>query len=120
MPELVAALDAVVQEHRRCGELDGGVEGDRVWMSGDVACRWCIRCGDPRSLAMARERDEPGIATGESVVEHGHPGRGDRDVGGFEIVDLGALGGGPHAGFPPHRRYPMAPAERRRAIVLLL
>jgi hypothetical protein len=27
MPELLAALDAFVQEHRRCGELDGGVAG---------------------------------------------------------------------------------------------
>ena len=25
MPELRAALDAFMQEHRRCGELDGGV-----------------------------------------------------------------------------------------------
>jgi len=27
---ILAALDAFYQEHRRCGELDGGVEGDRV------------------------------------------------------------------------------------------
>jgi hypothetical protein len=27
---LLAALYAFFQEHRRCGELDGGVEGDRV------------------------------------------------------------------------------------------
>jgi hypothetical protein len=27
------ALYAFFQEHRRCGELDGGVEGDRVWMT---------------------------------------------------------------------------------------
>jgi hypothetical protein len=26
MPELLTALDAFMQEHRRCGELDGGVE----------------------------------------------------------------------------------------------
>jgi len=30
MPELLAALDAFQQEHRRCGKLDGGVEGDVV------------------------------------------------------------------------------------------
>ena len=35
MPELLAALDAFLQEHRRCGELDGGVEGGRVWMACD-------------------------------------------------------------------------------------
>jgi hypothetical protein len=34
LPELLAALDAFLQEHRcRCGELDGGVNGDVVWMS---------------------------------------------------------------------------------------
>jgi len=27
MPELIAALDAFVQQHRRRGELDGGVDG---------------------------------------------------------------------------------------------
>ena len=26
MPELLGALDAFLQEHRRCGELDGGVD----------------------------------------------------------------------------------------------
>jgi hypothetical protein len=31
MPELLAALDAFIQEHRRCGELDGGVDGERAW-----------------------------------------------------------------------------------------
>jgi len=29
--DLLTALDAFVQEHRRCGELDGGVE--RAWMA---------------------------------------------------------------------------------------
>ena len=33
MPELFAALDAFMQEHRRCGELDGGVDDDVVWMT---------------------------------------------------------------------------------------
>jgi len=33
MPELLAALDAFVQEHRRCGDLDAGVDPDRVWMT---------------------------------------------------------------------------------------
>jgi hypothetical protein len=30
---LFAALTAFFPEHRRCGDLDGGVEGDRVWMT---------------------------------------------------------------------------------------
>jgi hypothetical protein len=36
MPKLLAALDAFMQEeHRRCGDLDGGVDGERVWMACD-------------------------------------------------------------------------------------
>jgi hypothetical protein len=27
------ALDAFFLEHRRCGELDGGVEGERLWVT---------------------------------------------------------------------------------------
>jgi hypothetical protein len=30
---LFDALQAFYQEHEYCGELDGGVEGDRVWMT---------------------------------------------------------------------------------------
>jgi hypothetical protein len=33
MPGLLADLDAFLQEHRRSGELDGGVEGERVGMA---------------------------------------------------------------------------------------
>ena len=33
MPELLAALEAFLQERCRCGELDGGVEGKWVWMA---------------------------------------------------------------------------------------
>ena len=32
MPDLLAALDAFVQEHRRSGELDSDVECGKVWM----------------------------------------------------------------------------------------
>jgi hypothetical protein len=35
MPDLLTALDAFVQEHRRCGELDAGVEPTLVWMTCD-------------------------------------------------------------------------------------
>jgi hypothetical protein len=35
MPELLAALDAFMQEHRRCGAPDGGVAGGRVWLACD-------------------------------------------------------------------------------------
>jgi len=30
---LVDALWAFYQEHKYCGDLDGGVEGDRVWIT---------------------------------------------------------------------------------------
>jgi hypothetical protein len=30
---LLYALDAFYQEHRRCGDRDGRVGGDRVWMT---------------------------------------------------------------------------------------
>ena len=30
---LFDALWAFFQEHQYCGELDGGVDGDRVWMT---------------------------------------------------------------------------------------
>jgi len=39
MPELFAALDAFLQEHRRCGALDGGVDGNVVWMSCECGAR---------------------------------------------------------------------------------
>jgi hypothetical protein len=42
MPTIYDALEAFLQEHRRCRELDGGVEGERVWMTsesgGQMSC----------------------------------------------------------------------------------
>ena len=35
MPEMLSALNAFLEEHRRCGELDGGVNWRRVWMACD-------------------------------------------------------------------------------------
>jgi hypothetical protein len=37
MPELLRALDAFLQEHRRCGELEGGIDWERGWMACDCA-----------------------------------------------------------------------------------
>jgi hypothetical protein len=31
--DLGAALEAFILEHEYCGDLDGGVERDRVWMT---------------------------------------------------------------------------------------
>jgi hypothetical protein len=35
MPEVLSALNAFLQEHRRYGELDSDVEEGRVWMTCD-------------------------------------------------------------------------------------
>ena len=35
MPDLLTALDAFLQEHRRCGDLEGGVDDSVVWMACD-------------------------------------------------------------------------------------
>jgi len=33
MPETLAALVAFVREHQRCGELDGGRDGEYIWLA---------------------------------------------------------------------------------------
>jgi hypothetical protein len=38
--DLGAALEAFILEHEYCGELDGGVEGNRVWTT--CTCRAVI------------------------------------------------------------------------------
>jgi len=42
---LLADLDAFYQEHERCGDLDSGLEGDRVWMA-------CSACGATMSRGL--------------------------------------------------------------------
>ena len=32
---LLATVDAFLQEHRRCGDLDAGADGDVIWMNCD-------------------------------------------------------------------------------------
>ena len=54
MPELLAALDAFLQEHRRCGDLESGVDGERVWM----ACDCGARIAHPFKLAEPLDRTE--------------------------------------------------------------
>ena len=39
MPELLAALDAFLQEHRRSGDLDGGSDGETVWLACSCGAR---------------------------------------------------------------------------------
>jgi hypothetical protein len=47
MPDPLATLDAFLQEHRRCGDLDAGADEDLVWMVCD--------CG----AELVRVLDEP-------------------------------------------------------------
>jgi hypothetical protein len=57
MPELFAALDAFMQEHRRCGELDGGLDGERVW----VACDCGAGPAHPVKPPWARPTSRAGV-----------------------------------------------------------
>lgn len=47
----LAPVDAFFQEHRRCGDLDGGVEDGRVWIACD--CGADIKDGTPSGLSAA-------------------------------------------------------------------
>jgi hypothetical protein len=55
MPELLAALDAFVEEHRRWGELDGGVDGARTGM----ACDCGASIAHPFKPAAPLDRRDP-------------------------------------------------------------
>jgi hypothetical protein len=50
MPELLVALDAFIQEHRRRGELDSSVDGNRVWMACDCGANIAHRFKPPEPL----------------------------------------------------------------------
>ena len=59
---LSAALEAFILEHGYCGELDGGVEGDRVWMT--CTCGAVInRSADPQPTS-AVDCYIPAVPTG--------------------------------------------------------
>jgi hypothetical protein len=49
---LFEALYVFYQEHRRCGDLDGGVDGDRVWMT----CTCGAGINDPLTMTDPRAR----------------------------------------------------------------
>src|SRR4029453_3965526 len=56
MPELLAALNAVLQEHRRCGELDGGGDDRHVWM----VCNCLMTLLESRGLGLLTQYAAPG------------------------------------------------------------
>jgi hypothetical protein len=41
MVTLLTDRDAFYLKHRRCGELDAGVEDERVWMACECGAFWC-------------------------------------------------------------------------------
>ena len=47
MTALLLDLDAFYLEHRCCGELDAGVEGERVWMACECGARIGRRVTQP-------------------------------------------------------------------------
>ena len=49
MPEVLSALNAFLQEHRRCGELDGGDHDGQVWMACDCVARTAHQIQRPES-----------------------------------------------------------------------
>ena len=47
---LLTDLDAFYTEHRRCGDLDGDVYGDIVWMACDCGARMARRADEGHAL----------------------------------------------------------------------
>ena len=47
MPNLLAALDAFLQEYRRCGDLDAGVDECLVWMACDCGAELVRALAEP-------------------------------------------------------------------------
>jgi hypothetical protein len=51
---LLAELDAFYLEHRRCGDLDAGVDGEVVW----IVCE----CGTSMARRVGEEDDHVAVA----------------------------------------------------------
>jgi hypothetical protein len=49
---LLTELDAFYTEHRRCGELDAGVEGPIVWFDCECGARIARRADDGDALDL--------------------------------------------------------------------
>jgi hypothetical protein len=59
MSSLLDDLNAFLQEHRRCGKMDGGVEEGSVWMT-------CDGCGAGMSRSAVGADERPGERGGSS------------------------------------------------------
>jgi len=49
MPDMLAALIAFVGEHRRCGDLDGGLERGVIWLGCSCGARLARLAGQQRA-----------------------------------------------------------------------
>jgi hypothetical protein len=49
---LLTDLDAFSIEHRGCGDLDGGVDGDVVWIDCECGARMARRVDEDDALAF--------------------------------------------------------------------
>ena len=76
MPELFAARDAFMQEHRHGGELDGGVDGERVWLACDCGAGTAqpIR---PSQRRLPRRKNESVAHPTSDLSSPRPPGTGD-------------------------------------------
>jgi hypothetical protein len=65
---LLTELDAFSTEHRRCGELEAGVDGSVVWF--DCACGARLTQASGRGLrgVSSRRTKRPGLSAGTATV----------------------------------------------------
>jgi hypothetical protein len=49
---LLTELDALYTDHRRCGELEAGVEGPTVWFGCECGARIARRADDGEALDL--------------------------------------------------------------------
>jgi len=74
---LRSALEAFIREHESCGELDSGVQGDRVWMTCTCGARVVRRIQEitdveGRLTAPAGLCATPGDAAARGLMFHVH------------------------------------------------
>ena len=56
MRELLGALTAFLDEHQRCGELDGGLDNGYVWLQCSCGGLIMQRASEPPKAAMGSDR----------------------------------------------------------------
>jgi hypothetical protein len=72
VPDLLASLDAFLQEHRRCGDLDAGVEAAVVWMACDCGAKLVRPLEEPPDKRSCRLGTCPSPRLSSGVEHTGH------------------------------------------------